>query len=78
MDHRAQRIHRKKLRRAARQKIRRQETFVAAHGNSEYRRTKNLLKYPSLAEPDKRPSIRCKDWTPKPEPEPEKAENKTD
>ena len=66
MDRRAQKIHLKRLKREARQRVLRHEKFVQTHGTSESRRAKNLAKYPSLAEPDKRPSIRGKDWTPKP------------
>lgn len=62
MDKHAASVHRKKLHRAERQRIKRHETFVAAHGNLARRQAKNLAKYPSLAEPDKRPSIRGKDW----------------
>lgn len=62
-----QRVHEKRLRRKARQRIKRHQTFVDSHGTSEERRAKNARTKPSLAGPDKRPSIRGSDWvaTPK-------------
>lgn len=79
-NHRAEKIHRHKLKRAKRQRIKRHQTFVDAHGTAAARREKNLIKYPSLAEPDQRPSIRVPGWEPKPEPveEPVSTESKTD
>jgi hypothetical protein len=53
-----QRVHEKRLRRKAKQAIKRHQTFVKEHGPIETRWAKNMIKYPSLAGPDKRPSIR--------------------
>ena len=55
-----QRVHEKRLRRKARQQIKRHQTFVETKGPIEVRQAKNLLKYPSLAGPDKRPSLKGK------------------
>ena len=53
-----QRVHEKRLRRKAKQVLKRHQTFVKDHGPIEVRQAKNMIKYPSLAGPDKRPSLR--------------------
>lgn len=53
-----QRVHEKRLRRQAKQAIKRHQTFVKEHGPIEVRQAKNMIKFPSLAGPDKRPSLR--------------------
>lgn len=77
-NHRAEKTHRHKLKRAKRQRIKRHMTFVETHGTAAQRREKNLAKYPSLAEPDQRPSIRVPGWEPKPEPVEEPKETATE
>lgn len=58
MKPKSQRVHEKRLRRKAKQAIKRHQTFVETKGPIEVRQAKNMIKYPSLAGPDKRPSLR--------------------
>jgi len=51
-----QRVHEKRLRRKAKQAIKRHQTFVESKGPIEVRLAKNAIKHPSLAGLDKRPN----------------------